>query len=100
MNVRTETRPTAGELFDEGAALSAGVGMIVMVLFPFALPAIILAGVVLVPLVLLGLVGAVPAAPVLAVRALRRRSGARRADLADRAEASRSAPPVVRVARP
>jgi hypothetical protein len=78
-----------------------------MVLFPFALPAIALAAVAVVPLLLLALlvamVTAVIAAPIMAARALRRRSEDRHDGGVDRdraaASAGLSAPPSARVAR-
>ena len=60
-----------------------GLGMVTMVLFPFALPGIALTVVALLPLlaitVPLALVAALVAAPILAVRGLRRRAESRRA---------------------
>ena len=66
-----------------------GLGMVTMVLFPFALPGIALAVVALLPLlalaVPLALVGALVAGPILAVRGLRRRAESRRAGAAEAA---------------
>jgi len=70
-----------------------GLGMVTMVLFPFALPGIALVVVALLPLlaitVPLALVAALVAAPILAVRGLRRRAESRRAGAVE-AAASRS----------
>ena len=78
MDARTETQPTAGDIITELAGMVAGLGMLTLVLFPFALPAIALAALAVVPLVLALLVALVAfavAAPfVLVVRALRRRN--------------------------
>ena len=73
MSTRTETEPTLGDVALDIAAMLAGLGIIVMVLFPFALPALILGAVVLIPLLALALLVARVAAPGVAVRALRRR---------------------------
>jgi hypothetical protein len=94
MNAETETRMTAGDVVTEAAGWLATLGTVTMVLFPFALPGIVLVVAALVPLLLLAvplaLVAAVVAAPVLAVRGLRRRSEARRA--ADRQRLAPRAP--------
>jgi hypothetical protein len=94
MNPRTDTEPTTGDIVTELASLFAGLGMMTMVLFPFAVPALAFAAIVVVPLLALalvvGVVSAVLAAPVLAVRALvrherpARRSGYRRVPVTSR----------------
>ena len=43
MIARTETGPTPGDVLTEIASMLAALGMLTMVLFPFALPAIALA---------------------------------------------------------
>jgi len=65
------TRTTAGDAFSEGGGMLASLGIFVMVLAPFAIPAIVLGAVLLVPLLVVGLAGGVLAAPVLVVRRLR-----------------------------
>jgi len=65
---------SAGEMFYEVLDLLSGVGIVMLPLFPFALPALVL----LLPLALLTLPLAILAAPVLAIVALRRRRLARR----------------------
>ena len=107
MKAPTETGPTAVDALDDAAAVVAGLGMITLVLFPLALPAIILAAVAVVPLVLLALVlavvSAVIAAPILAMRGLRRRGRSRRAGVADRDGSAARSPvrptPAPRVSR-
>ena len=66
--------PTAGEMLYEILDLLGGLGIVVLPLFPFALPALVL----LLPLALLALPLAILAAPVLAIVALRRRRLAKR----------------------
>ena len=60
------------ELLDASTALLVGGGIITMSLFPFALPAIVMAAVLALPFVLGGLAVGVVAAPVLLVRRLTR----------------------------
>ena len=108
MNAPTDTGPTAVDALDDAAAVVAGLGMITLVLFPLALPAIILAAVAVVPLValalLLAVVSAVMAPPILAVRGLRRRSRSRRAGVTDLDGSAAKRPvrpaPSARVSRP
>lgn len=66
--------PTAGEMLFEVLDLLGGLGIVMLPLFPFALPALVL----LLPLALLALPLAILAAPVLAIVALRRRRLAKR----------------------
>jgi membrane protein implicated in regulation of membrane protease activity len=65
---------TPADYLSEIADLAGGLGILLLPLFPLALPIV---GLVLVPLALLGLVGALAAlplvAPILLVRALARR---------------------------
>ena len=78
MDAKTDTgRPMDGVA--ETTGWFVGLGMVTMVLFPFALPGIALAVVAVLPLALLALPVALVAAPILAVRGLRRRAEARRA---------------------
>jgi hypothetical protein len=61
------------ELISELADCLAGIGMFTMTLFPFAIPALALTLVVVLPLLLATLAGVLLAAPVLfAIRGLRR----------------------------
>jgi hypothetical protein len=107
MTAQTETRPTPGDALTEIASFLAALGMLTMVLFPFALPAIALAAVAVVPLLVLGLLVAAMAAvmtpPILLVRRIRRRNTARRNGGRDRDPAAArerlSAAPSARVAR-
>ena len=73
----------SGEAIDELSKWTVGLGMLILVLFPFSLPFLILTAVALIPLLLpllaLGVLAAVVAAPVLLIRRLRRRA-VRRAD--------------------
>src|SRR5829696_710967 len=71
---RRDDSPTAGEMFEEVLHLLGGLGILVLPLFPFALPALVL----LLPLALLALPLALLVAPVLAIVALRRRRLAKR----------------------
>jgi len=64
---------------NETIGWTVGLGMVTMVLFPFALPGIALTVVALLPLLALALPVALVAAPILAVRGLRRRAESRRA---------------------
>lgn len=101
MKDRTEARTTAGDAVTEGVALVTGLGMVTIVLFPLALPAIVLAAAALIPLVVLALavavVSGVLAAPILAIRVVRRRKkdrpdGAVDPDRAASSSALRGAP--------
>ena len=65
---------TVGEMFSEVLDLLGGLGVVLLPLFPFALPALVL----LLPLALLALPLAILAAPVLAIVALRSRRLAKR----------------------
>lgn len=73
----TPTRRSALELFDEISDALVGLGLIAFVLFPFAVPIILLTIFVLVivaiPAVVFGLLGAVLASPVLLVMRMRRK---------------------------
>ncbi|HWV86581.1 MAG TPA: hypothetical protein VNZ62_14120 [Capillimicrobium sp.] len=71
MPAQPRTRTPVGDAFSEGGGMLASLGIFVMVLFPFAIPAIVLGALLLVPLLVVGLVAGVLAAPLLAVRALR-----------------------------
>jgi len=81
MHAQTEIQPTVGDAVSEGGGVLASLGIIVMVLFPFAIPGLVLVALVAVPLLVVGLVAALAAAvvagPVLAIRALRRRIATR-----------------------
>jgi hypothetical protein len=107
MIARTETKPTPGDMLTEIASFLAALGMLTMVLFPLALPAIALAAVVVVPLLVLALlvaaVAAVMAPPIALVRGLRRRNTARPKAGTDRDPAAArerlSAAPSAKVAR-
>ena len=78
MTGRTESRPPTGDPFTEAGTILVALGILTMVLAPFALPGIALTVAAIVPLVLLGAVAtllvALAAAPVLLVRRLRRRA--------------------------
>jgi hypothetical protein len=78
---RHDSRPDFWEVID----LAGGFGIVALPLFMLALPAVILLGYLLVPLIVLGLAGAVVVVPPLAVvkviRARRRRSRGSRAPL-------------------
>ena len=95
MIARTETGPTPGDVLTEIASMLAALGMLTMVLFPFALPAIALAAVAVVPLLVLALlvvaVAAVMAPPIVLVRGMRRRNTARRKGGTDRDPAAAGA---------
>ena len=71
-------RPTVVQLLDETLDLAGGLGILLLPLFPLALPCVVLLGVVLVPLaaagLVVGLAGAVLTAPYLLARSLRRRA--------------------------
>ena len=74
MSTRTTRRSevSAEEILDSAAAFLVGGGLITMVLFPFALPIILLVTIPLVPIVLLAAVaGAIVATPVLLFRLAR-----------------------------
>lgn len=77
MNAPTETIRTPGDIVTEAASWLAMLGIVVMALFPFALPAIVLVIASLVPLLVLGLLGGLAAVllapPVLLARTMRRR---------------------------
>lgn len=63
---------SAEEVFDSVAAMLVGGGLITMVLFPFALPIILLVVIPLVPIALVAaLAAAIAAAPVLLLRLAR-----------------------------
>ena len=63
---------SADEIFDEIGAFLVGGGLITMVLFPFALPIILLVTIPLIPIVLVAVVaGAIVGAPVLLFRLAR-----------------------------
>ena len=63
---------SAEEILDTAAAFLVGGGLITMVLFPFALPIILLVTLPLIPIVLvMALAGAIVAAPVLLFRLAR-----------------------------
>lgn len=64
--------PPAGELVSEVANFTVGLGLIVMIAFPFALPILLLTALLAVPVVLIGLVAGLAAAPFLLIRRLRR----------------------------
>jgi hypothetical protein len=66
--------PTPGEMLNEILDLLGGLGIVVLPLFPFALPALIL----LLPLALLALPLALIAVPILAIRAVLRRRPVKR----------------------
>jgi hypothetical protein len=59
-------------VFEETTTLLAGGGLITMVLFPFAVPLLLLTALAALPLVLGALVGGLVAAPFLLVRRLLR----------------------------
>ena len=69
------TRPSGSQLLEEGSDLLVGLGMITMILFPFALPFIALTLVVLavvaVPAAVGGVLVAVLAGPVLLAKRMR-----------------------------
>lgn len=65
--------PPVGELVSEVANFTVGLGMIVMIGFPFALPFILLTAVLAVPMVAIGVVAGLLVAPLLLVRRLMRR---------------------------
>jgi hypothetical protein len=78
----TSSRPSASDLAQETTAFAVGAGILVMALFPLAIPILALTAVALFPLLVvplaLGVLAAVFALPVLAGRLLwRRRSRAR-----------------------
>ena len=88
------TTATPDELVEEVAAWAVGGGILTMILFPLALPLILLTAAAAIPLLLvavaLGLVAAVVAVPIALVRRLRRAALSSR-----RAQGSQSAPPRV-----
>ena len=69
---RPDHDPTAGELAQYFISTSVGLGMLIMVLAPFAIPFLALTALfalpLLLPVILLALIGAIVAAPVLLVR--------------------------------
>ena len=72
----TEQTPNLGSAFDEAASWGVGLGIIVMALFPLALPLIALTAVAAIALGALGLALGIPAvviaSPVLLLRQRRR----------------------------
>lgn len=64
--------PRAGELANEVANFTVGLGLIVMIAFPFAVPILLLTALLAVPVVLVGLLAGLAAAPFLLIRRLRR----------------------------
>lgn len=77
MNAQTQSGLTVADVVTGAAGWVVSLGTVTMVLFPFAVPGIILTVAAILPVLLLGLVlalvGAVLAAPVLAARRLMRR---------------------------
>jgi hypothetical protein len=69
--------PTAPDVLDEASAWALGAGLLSFILFPFALPILLLTMAFVLPFALAGpalaLVAAVVAAPILLVRRLRLR---------------------------
>jgi hypothetical protein len=75
----TAEPPTLTEIVDETAPLLVAGGIIVMALFPLALPLIALTALLVVPLVVVALAASLLAAPVVVVwRLARRRPGVSR----------------------
>jgi hypothetical protein len=70
--------PTPVQMLDQTLDMVAGLSILILPLFPLAIPGVILLGIVLIPLAAVGLVaalvGGVLASPYLLVRALRRRA--------------------------
>jgi hypothetical protein len=67
------TQPSPADVAAEVASLSGGVGILALPLFPFALPALLLAVAPLIPVALAVAVLAIPIAlPVWLLRAMRR----------------------------
>ena len=74
----SEQTPSTADIAGELSSWMAAGGILTMMLFPFALPLILLLVASALPLVLVAAAGALLAAPVLLVRALWRRAIARR----------------------
>jgi hypothetical protein len=90
MSTQTDDTTSIGDVLNGAGEWLVALGTLTMTLFPFAVPGIVLALAVVVPLVLLtvavGLLAAVVAAQVIVVRALLRRG--------DRARSGAAAVPV------
>jgi hypothetical protein len=71
-------RPTPLETLDEVLDLAGGLSILLLPLFPLAVPGVVVLGVVLVPLAAVGVVvalaGAILASPYLLLRSVRRRA--------------------------
>jgi hypothetical protein len=74
--MRTRIDQPVGDVAGGGAGALAGIGILTMALFPFAVPALLLAAALaaplLLPVVAIAIVAALLAGPVLAIRALAR----------------------------
>jgi hypothetical protein len=73
----SSSKPSASELTEETSAFAVGAGILVMALFPLAIPIVALTAVALIPLLVvplaLGVLAAAVALPILGVRHLWRR---------------------------
>jgi hypothetical protein len=94
MDAQIDTTSSIGDVITGAAEWLVALGMLTMALFPLAIPGIVLAAAVVVPLGLLalvaGLLAAAAAAPAMAVRRLRRRAAAHRGRVGSRTATARA----------